>query len=75
MSQTIEIPLELLEEMARLELPPAAQRALARLMDKNTEGELSPEDREELRALVELNERVSLLKGRAMLVLREGRRR
>ena len=72
MSQTIEVPLELLEEVAHLEFPPSTQQTLARLMDMNNEGQLSAEEREELQALVDLNERVSLLKGRAKLLLKEG---
>ena len=73
MSRTVTVPLDLLEEIANLELPPSTQGALARLMDKNTEGHLSPTEREELQALVDLNERVSVLKGRARLLLREQR--
>ena len=74
MSRTVEVPLELLEEVAQLEFPPTTQQTLARLMDKNTEGQLSEDERKELQALVDLNERVSLLKGRAKLLLRENRR-
>ena len=69
MSRTVEIPLDLLEEVARLEFPSSMQEALARLMDKNNEGKLSEEERIELQALVDLNERLSLLKGRAKLSL------
>jgi hypothetical protein len=69
MSRTVEIPLDLLEEFAQLELPLSTQEALSRLMDKNSEGQLTPEERGELQALVELNERVSVLKGRARLLL------
>lgn len=69
MSRTVEIPLDLLEEFAQLEFPLSTQEALSRLMDKNNEGQLTPEEREELKALVELNERVSVLKGRARLLL------
>lgn len=71
MSRTVEIPVEFLEEMAHLEFPASTQQALSRLMDKNNEGKLSQDEREELRALVDLNERVSLLKGRAKLLLGE----
>ena len=70
MDRTVDVPLDLLEEIANLEFPASTQEALARLMDKNNEGRLSAEEREELRALVDLNERVSLLKGRAKLLLR-----
>ena len=69
MSRTVEIPLDLLEEVAQLEFPSSMQKALARLMDKNNEGLLSEEEREELQAWVDLNELVSLLKGRAKLSL------
>jgi len=70
MEQTIEIPVQFLMEMARFELPASTQEKLDRLMDKNNEGLLSDEEREELKALVEINERVSLLKGRAKLFLK-----
>ena len=69
MSRTVEIPLDLLEEVAQLEFPSSMQKALARLMDRNNEGKLSKEERIELQALVDLNERLSLLKGRAKLSL------
>jgi hypothetical protein len=70
MSHTVEIPLELLEEVAQLEFPSTTQEALDRLMDKNNEGQLSEEERKELQALVDLNEKVAQLKGRAGLALR-----
>jgi hypothetical protein len=38
-------------------------------MDRNTEGLLSPQEREELDALVELSEQLSLVRGEALLVL------
>ena len=69
MGRIVGIPIELLEEVARLVFPPATQEALGRLMDKTNEGLLSEEEREELQALVDLNELVSLLKGRAKLSL------
>ncbi len=69
MSRTVEIPLELLEEVAQFEFPSTTQEALERLMDKNNEGQLSEEERRGLQALVDLNEKVALLRGRASLAL------
>lgn len=69
MSRTVEIPLDLLEEIAHLEFPSSTQEILARLMDKNNEGKLSGEEQIELQALVDLNEWLSLLKGRVKLSL------
>jgi hypothetical protein len=71
MSQTIRIPAEFLEEVADFQFPPAIQDQIARLMDKNTEDQLSEDERKELQALVELSELVSLMKGRAKLLLRQ----
>lgn len=42
----------MVEGLAELRLPPRADRLLQRLMDGNTESSLSPEEREELEALV-----------------------
>jgi hypothetical protein len=42
------------------------------LMDRNSAGWLTPDEREELEALVELSERLALLRARALLLL--GRR-
>ena len=38
-------------------------------MDRNTEGELSATERDELEALVELSETIALLRGEALKVL------
>ena len=70
MGQTVEIPVQFLVEMAGIEFPASTQEKLDRLMDKNNEGLLSAEEREELKALVDINERVSLIKGRAKLFLK-----
>lgn len=73
MVQTIEIPIQFLEEMANFQFPASTQEKLNQLMDKNNEGKLLEEEREELSALIEINERVSLLKGQAKLFLRQNR--
>ena len=71
MGQTVEIPIQLHEEMASFQFPVSTQERLDRLMDKNNEGLLEKNEGEELQGLVDLNERVSLLKGRAQLFLRQ----
>ncbi len=69
MSKTVEAPSDFMEELADFKFPPSTQRRLTQLMDKNNEGTLTAEEREDLKALVEISERMALLKGRAMLIL------
>lgn len=69
MSITIETPVELLREMAQFEFPPSTQEKLNQLMEKNTEGNLTEPEKKELRALVDINERVSIIKAQAKLLL------
>lgn len=72
MPKTVEAPADFLEELANFLLPESTQRRLESLMDRNTEGALGPDEAEELNALVEMSERISLLKGRALLILGRG---
>ena len=72
MSSTIEAPLEWVEAIGSLRLPPKADRRLQELMDRNNEGLLTEDDRADLESLVELSERLSLVRARAVLLL--GRR-
>jgi hypothetical protein len=51
---TIATPLEFVSAVADFHLPPKIDGYLQTLMDRNTEGALSPAEREELEALVEL---------------------
>ena len=69
MSTVIEAPLELVESIAALRLPPKADRRLQDLMDRNTNGSLTSEEREDLEALVELSESISLVRAKALHVL------
>jgi hypothetical protein len=69
MSTTIPAPLHWVEAVGSLRFPVKADRRLQELMDRNTEGLLSPQEREELDALVELSEQLSLVRGEALLVL------
>jgi hypothetical protein len=70
MPAVVEAPVELVEAMASLRFPPRADRRLQRLMDRNTEGLLSPDEREQLETLVELSESLSLLRAQALQLLK-----
>ena len=65
----IQAPLELVEAVAALRLPPKADRRLQELMDRNTDGLLAESERAEFESLVELSERLALVRARALQVL------
>lgn len=65
----VQAPLELVEAMASLRFPPKADSRLQRLMDRNTEGRLTPDEREQLETLVELSESLSLVRAEALKLL------
>ena len=54
MSAVIEAPIEMVEAVADLHLPPRADQRLQDLMDRKNNGASTPEEREQLEALVEL---------------------
>jgi hypothetical protein len=66
---TVEAPLELVEDLATLRFPQKTDTLLQGLMDRNTEGRLTEPEREQLEALVELSERLALLRAQALRVL------
>jgi hypothetical protein len=72
MSAAIQTPTELLEAVAALRLPPVYDQHLQSLMDRNNNGELSSEERQELQALAEWSESISLVRANALVLL--GRR-
>jgi hypothetical protein len=72
MSATIPAPAVWVETIGELRLPSKADRRLQHLMDRNNEGELSEPEREELEALVELSERLSLVRAEALQLLGRG---
>ena len=72
MNTTIDAPVEWVETIGQLRLPSKADDRLQQLMDRNNEGELAAGEREELESLVELSERLSLVRTEALLLL--GRR-
>lgn len=66
---TVEAPLEFVEALAALRFPEKTDAYLQGLMDRNTEGLLTEPERQELEALVELSERLSLLRAQALHLL------
>lgn len=72
MPAVVEAPVEFVEALAGMTFPPKADRRLQSLMDRNTEGQLTPGERDELESLVELSETMSLFRGHAFRLLRRG---
>ena len=74
MSELMEAPVELVEAVASLRFTPKADRQMQRLMDRNTEGLLSAEEKEQLESLVELSESLSLIRAQALQLLNRRQR-
>jgi hypothetical protein len=68
-NSTIAAPVEWIETVGNLRFPPKAGHRLQELMDGNNEGGLRESEREELEALVELSEKMSLIRGEALQIL------
>jgi hypothetical protein len=66
---TVQAPLELVEAIADLRLPPKTNQRLQELMDRNTNGLLTEAEREDLEALVDISERISLVRSQALHLL------
>ncbi|HTU90173.1 MAG TPA: hypothetical protein VMF69_08880 [Gemmataceae bacterium] len=62
-------PLELAEAAAALRFTPKADKRLQDLMNRNTNGQLTETEREELETLTELSENISLVRAKALLFL------
>ncbi len=69
MGATVSAPVEWVESVSGLRLPPKADERLQALMDRNTEGLLTDTERAELETLVELSEQFSLVRAEALQVL------
>jgi hypothetical protein len=69
MSSVIVAPADWIESVGNLRFPPRTDRRLKDLMDRNTEGLLNEDEREELRALAELSEELSLVRAKALQLL------
>jgi len=65
----ISAPIDWVELVSKLRLPPRSDRRLQDLMDRNNDGRLSPGEREELESLVEVSETLSLARARALHLL------
>ncbi len=72
MGTIIHAPTTWVEDISNLRMPPRADNRLQSLMDLNNEGQLSADEREDLAALVEMSERLSLVRAGALTLL--GRR-
>jgi len=62
-------PLELAEAVAALRLTSKADERLQELMNRNTNGLLTDTEHEELEALAEMSETISLVRTKALLYL------
>jgi hypothetical protein len=69
MGPTVSAPVEWIESVSGLRLPPRANERLQQLMDRNTEGLLTESERAELETLVELGEQLSLVRAQALQLL------
>ena len=69
MSSVVEAPINLIESVADLRFPPRADARVRALMDRNTNGLLSPDEKAELEAWVEVSENIALVRARALRVL------
>lgn len=70
----VSAPVDWVESVSRLRLPPRADDRLQRLMDRNTEGELSEAEQAELESLVEMSEQLSLIRAEAFQLLKRAPR-
>ena len=69
METTVSAPVEWVESVSDLRLPPKANERLQQLMDRHTEGLLTETEGAELETLVELSETLSLVRARALQLL------
>ena len=69
LSSTIDAPLEWVRTVGNLRLPPKTDQRLQELMERNNEGLLTEAERADLESLVELSERLSLVRAEALHLL------
>lgn len=69
MSTVVPAPIDWVESVGRLRLPAKADRRLQELMDRNNEGQLTPPERTEMEALIEVSETMSLIRAEALHLL------
>jgi hypothetical protein len=66
----VDAPTDWVEAVSHLELPKWMDRRLQKLMDAGNEGQLTADEREELKSLVDWTERFSLIRAEALQLLR-----
>jgi len=69
MSAVVAAPVEFVESLANMRFPAKTDAYLQQLMDRNNDGRLSAAERDELEALVELSESMSLFRAQALRLL------
>jgi hypothetical protein len=69
MTAMLETPVEFVESLASMRFPAKTDRRLQELMNRNTNGDLTVSERDELESLAELSETMSLFRGRALHLL------
>ena len=69
MASVISAPTDWIESIGELRLPATTDRRLQGLMDRNNEGLLTDSERQELEALVDLSERLALVRAEALHLL------
>jgi hypothetical protein len=67
--EVIQYPVDFMESLAALHFPAKTDALLQSLMDRNTNGQLTPEQRDELEALAELSESLSLIRAQSLQLL------
>ena len=66
---TVSAPVRWVRAVSELRLPDRTDRRLTDLMDRNTEGRLTADERDELASLVEVSESLSLVRADALGLL------
>jgi hypothetical protein len=69
MTAVVEAPRELVEAVAGMRFPAKTDLRLWWLMDRNTNSQLTPAERDELEALVELSDSSALVRAQALRLL------
>ena len=69
MSTIVSAPVDWVESVGDLRLPPRADSRLQELMDRNNDGALERGERAELEVLVDLSQRLSLVRAEALQIL------
>jgi hypothetical protein len=68
-NSTIAAPVDWVEAVGKLRFPSKTDHRVQKLMDRHNEWLLQEAEREELEALVELSEQLSLVRGGALQIL------